>query len=144
MFLPQYCLLIELRDRANSCSDSLLPSGSPLWTKARDTQGEQNINNQLCFLVTHILYLTGFSVGICIFKSRGKKAYHDRLMDIMFDIYSCTFILKKNILDFTRFSVLTYISELEALHIFKLRGQKDYHDGHIDIMVSIYRYTFMK
>ena len=44
---------------------------------------------------------------------------------------------------FTRYSVRSSISELEAVHIFKLRGQEANHDWSTDIMVDIYSCIFM-
>ena len=43
-----------------------------------------------------------------------------------------------NILYLTGFSVRSSISELEAVHIFRLKGPNPYDDGHTDIMVDIY------
>ena len=45
--------------------------------------GQSSLYNQLWFLVTHILYFTGFSERIFISKLRGQKAYHDWHTDIM-------------------------------------------------------------
>ena len=38
--------------------------------------------------------------------------------------------------NFTKFSVRSSISELEAVRIFNLRGKKGYHDGHMDIVLN--------
>ena len=50
-----------------------------------------------------------------------------------------------NFLYFARFSVRSSLSELEAVHIFKLTGQNACHDGHMYIpadmyTVQLYRY----
>ena len=89
-----------------------------------------------CFLVTKILHCTGFSVRVCIFWLRGRKAYHYRYTNIMVDIYK-TVLLLNNILYLTIFSGRPSISELEALHIFKFRGQKAHHDGHAHMYIFL-------
>ena len=43
-----------------------------------------------------------------------------------------------NILYLTGFSVRSSISELEAVHISRLKGPTPHDDGHTDIMVDIY------
>ena len=49
----------------------------------------------------------------CIVKLRGPKSYRDGHIQLYF--------YEINILYFTKFSVRSSISELEAVHIFKLR-----------------------
>jgi len=61
------------------------------------------------------------------------------MADIIVDIYNCIIIKY-----FTRFSVWSFISELEAVCILKLRGHKSFYDGHTDIMVDIYSCIYYK
>ena len=54
------------------------------------------------------------------------------------------YFYKQNIRLFRNFLCMALISELEAICIFNLRGQKPYHDGHTDIMVEKYSSTSIK
>ena len=54
-----------------------------------EIEAKRSFYSQLCFIVTHVLYLTGFSEQIFFFKLKGQKGYHDGYTDIMVDIYSC-------------------------------------------------------
>ena len=53
------------------------------------------------------------------------------------------YFYKINILFFTILAVQSSVSELRAVRIFKLRGQKANHDGHTDIIIDIYSCNVM-